>query len=269
MILDLLAAEKRGTVERWVRSNTHSATMPKGDTLCRVLGEWPFVVTLEDLSVAPHLVLNGYWEMWMTMCVARRVKPGWQCIDVGANLGYYTVLLAHLVGEAGRVEAWEPQLGLIDRLRKTLRLNGLADSERVLVRNVAAGSELGQGRIYADKEDRGGATVARTAEGPVAIQPITDTQLSRVDFVKIDAEGAEAEIWRGGIGFLKPKAVLLEWSPEKYTDPPEFMARIREDGYTVGVVNQDGDVDIMKTAEEHAALSGIRGWKALWLERRP
>lgn len=270
MILELLTTEKRSAIERWVRSNTHSTAMPNGDTLCRVLGEWPMVVTLGDLSVAPHFVLDGYWEMWVTMCLAKQFaksphRQSWHCIDVGANLGYYTLLLAHLA-PGGRVEAWEPQLGLCERLQKTLRLNGLGD-DRVRIRSAALGAEAADARVEFDKSDRGSARVRLGSGGGVAVRPVTDTTLERVDFMKIDAEGMEPEIWRGGIGLLKPKAILLEWSPEKYADPPEFMGVIRGDGYAVSLVNEHGELTPVKTPEEHAALSGIRGWRALWLER--
>ena len=269
-IKDLLVSEQRSSIERWVREHAYGVAMPNGDTLCRVLGEYMFVVTLDDHSVAPHLVMNGYWEMWVTMCLAKRVKPGWQCIDVGANFGYYTVLLADLVGEQGKVEAWEPSVELHTRLLQTVLLSGV--SERVTAARAAAGRAEGERRLVRFPHDYGGATITASYQpGLPANQEhvkqrrLATTTLERVDFVKIDAEGMEPEIWES-LGDMRPEAALLEWMPEKYSsDPGKFLALLRQQGYSIGLVNQHGDVE---PSPSDAPLLAIKGWQALWLEHQ-
>jgi len=68
--------------------------------------------------------MDGFWESWITLAVARHLRPGSRRIDVGANCGYFTALFASLVGSAGRVWAWEPNPDLARDLRESIRLNG-------------------------------------------------------------------------------------------------------------------------------------------------
>ena len=76
--------------------------------LCRTLGRFKMYVSTLDEGLAPHLISDGYWEMWTTRVMTEVVKAGMICIDAGANVGYYSVLMAELVGSGGRVIAAEP-----------------------------------------------------------------------------------------------------------------------------------------------------------------
>lgn len=267
LIKELLLTETRGRIEEWVRVRCLAATRPNGTTLCRVLGEFPCMVTLDDLSIAPHLVMHGYWETWITMCLAKRVKPGWQCVDVGAAFGYYTLLLAALGAE--KIEAWEPNHQLRRLLDHTLGLNGLAS--RVVVQEFAAGAAAAEERfLVRDISDYGSAYIregyvpgAHAVQERVRLRAIGETTtLERVDFVKIDAEGMEPEVWQG-LGNKLPRAALIEWMPSRYKEPQVFAELLIAQRYRIGRVNEKGDVEEVSMGELLAATD----WMALWLER--
>ncbi|MCS7022597.1 MAG: hypothetical protein NZU63_12305 [Gemmataceae bacterium] len=76
--------------------------------LCRLLGEYPAFVDTRDLMLGPRLVLDGLWEAWVTLAIARHLQLCMWCVDVGANYGYYTVLMTAGCGLEGRVVACEP-----------------------------------------------------------------------------------------------------------------------------------------------------------------
>lgn len=101
--------------------------------------------------------------------------------------------------------------------------------------------------------------------GGTSVLPITRTMLTSVDFVKIDAEDMEPDIWRGGMRELRPKAVLLEWTPSKYGQDRAraFLQEMRSDGYVVSLVDQHGE---LASAQDEKLLS-VAGWEALWVER--
>lgn len=270
IVKEMLGSARRTDIERWARSLAHGVAMPTGDTLCRVLGEYMFVVTLSDHSVAPHLVLNGYWETWVTMCLAKRVKPGWHCLDVGANFGYFTILLADLVGESGRVEAWEPSPALFRCLEPTVALSGFG--ARVAIVACAAGTEIGPETRYLVRRghDYASATIrtqyvatSRHAQEPVKERRLESvTALERVDFVKLDVEGMEPEAW-ASLGEKLPQAALIEWTPTRYAEPRAFLDTLRAQRYSIGRVDPQGDV--IPAGDE---LLEAQGSEMLWIERR-
>ena len=120
------AAKKSGRVaaEGLMRARCMAVPVDPETALCRVLGQWKMYVDLRDTGFAPHLMLEGYWEYWITDFVWRNVKPGQVALDLGANHGYYTLLLADLVGPGGRVHAFEPNPRLLELLRRNIALNG-------------------------------------------------------------------------------------------------------------------------------------------------
>ncbi len=264
MIKQILSTEQRSTIERWCRERASAVQMPNGTTLCRVLGELPMVVTLDDLSVAPHLALDGYWELWNSMCLARHLLPGWNAIDVGANVGYFTLLMAKLTG--GEVEAWEPSQVLCPLIEQSAMMNGLKQS--VTVVRVAAGADHGKSTLVRAGRDYGSARVIDRTSIPgeeVSVWPLSQTSLNRVDFVKIDAEGKEEEIWEGMQRLVvsgELKAALIEWSPKKYRDPDAFLASIREHGFRVSVVDGGGGLQAPV-----GDITGIDGHIDLWIQR--
>src|SRR5208337_857429 len=67
-----------------------------------------------------------------TLAVARHVRQGYCCVDVGANCGYYTLLLASLIGPEGRVWACEPIPSMVPLLRQSVQLNGFESRVEVV-----------------------------------------------------------------------------------------------------------------------------------------
>jgi FkbM family methyltransferase len=136
------------------------------------------------------------------------LAPGMIVVDAGANEGLYTVLAAHRVGPSGLVLAVEPSLREIPRLRANLALNAF---QHVRVIEAALSDQTGTGVLHlANDEHAGQNTLGRfiyegTAAGttqPVALTTLdclaAREALPRVDLVKIDVEGAEMKVLRGG-----------------------------------------------------------------------
>ena len=80
-----------------------------------------------DESLSPHLIARGYWEQWVETVVHALVRPGSQVIEVGANLGYYTLKLARDVGPIGRVRSFEANPIIFRLLHRSVRFNGYLD----------------------------------------------------------------------------------------------------------------------------------------------
>jgi len=274
-VVKLLKTEERTAIERWVQANARVAYLGEGRSLARVLGKYLMHLPTDDASLVPHLLLDGYWEMWITMAMARHVRLGWHCLDVGAHVGYYTLLLADIVGEQGSVQAWELQPDLAECITRSVHMNGMQDRVRVV--NSAASEQRGYVAAVPLSEpwERGSVGVRVLEDSEVTLQSRTcyrldDPELcedpSTVNFVKIDCEGHEPEIWRGLSGILEASPavqVLLEFTPRLYADARGFLREIQDQGFSLQRVDFNAE---LQPAEPEELLS-TSSMEMLWLGR--
>jgi FkbM family methyltransferase len=173
------------------------------------------------------------YEPGATAAVLRFLSEGGIFVDIGANTGYFTILAALRVGSSGRVFAFEPHPGVAGRLREQMDQNAVED--RVTVASVAlANRDEDNVPFYVSRvpENDGISSLTPDAETmkwgglrpdstiPVAVRAL-DTWLSspeaallkssEIDLIKIDVEGAEAEVLKGMSGLLtnRPPARII------------------------------------------------------------
>lgn len=159
-----------------------------------------------DQSLGKALARRGEYEPEWTAWIRRVVGPGMKVLDIGANLGYYTVLCAALVGDHGRVVAVEPDAENRELLERNIEANSLA--HRVVIHAAALGAESGQCLLYTDSGHRGAHSLSPgnrlSALASVEVPMTTLDALCRLecggspDFIKMDAQGAEGAILAGG-----------------------------------------------------------------------
>ena len=254
--LDAIAGLSRSQLEDVSRELASPAYLGDHVAISRILARYKIYVDTRDATLAPHVLLDGYWESWITQFVARRVQPGWTVFDVGANYGYYSLLLADLVGSAGHVFAVEPNPAICPLLRRSVALNGFA--ERTTICEIAAGSADDRfTTLLVPASSPGEATVAhdwiRDPEHCTRVEVAHATlddlipPGQRVHFLKIDAEASEERIVAGMAGILETSRpdMLLEFHPGRYSQPRIFLAYLVElygslrqidgDGYPVPV----------------------------------
>jgi len=135
------------------------------------------------------------------------IRPGDTFIDVGANVGYYTLLASWLVGVQGRVFAFEAHEPAFRRLGENLTLNSASN---VMAFHVAASDGVGQVHLDAPAPGNLGATkVAAAAPGSTSVRmdtvddALAGQDLSRLRFVKIDVEGFETRVLKGCLRILE------------------------------------------------------------------
>src|SRR5450830_1204318 len=131
-LADLADPANRSLVQTYCTSKCKVVNLLDDTGVAVVLGKYMMWVDLRDKALSPHLMLQGYWEMWITSALARLTKPGTVAIDIGANLGYYTMLLADAVGQSGSVIAFEPNPRLANLMRTSVSINDF--NSRVTVR---------------------------------------------------------------------------------------------------------------------------------------
>jgi FkbM family methyltransferase len=232
MLMTDLGKWQRMRAEATVRRRAQVAYLGNGVVLARVLGSLKMFLRTDDTGFACHVMLDGYWEWWLTSFLARTVRAGMTVVDVGANFGYYTILFGELVGPAGHVVAVEPSPQALPLLRRTVELNGHTKRTRIVA--CALSSEAhGQGLLYLpDGEPKNACLVyERDIPGGVTVEvPVTSIDelsrdLPRIDLVKIDAEGGEVGVIAGMAELIardRP-SIVLEFNPSRYEEPGTFL----------------------------------------------
>jgi FkbM family methyltransferase len=153
-----------------------------------------------------YLYLTGSWEPCLSAFIASRLQPGDGFVDIGANIGHYSLLASRRVGPTGSVTAIEPAPLLHDELQANIALNG---GENVRPIRAAVTDEPGEITMFMpDAANLGKITMVEPdhydAEMTVPGLPLRDiaerAQLERARVIKIDVEGAEDTV----LGSLAP-----------------------------------------------------------------
>lgn len=229
--------------EQRARVAARTVSIGPSMSLCRIAGDLLIYVDPTDLSVAPHLMMDGFWEAWTSVAVQRLLKPGMTAIDVGANFGYFSLLMGRAVGPEGSVWAVEANPLLAKLIRQSLAVSGI---DRIAtVESRAAYSISGETkRLYVPGSYMGGGTLSETESGfEVETVRLDDVLPERVDFVKIDAEGSERHILRGLHDTLsrnRDVQAFVEFDPRREGEDASFLFEILEQGFRIGVVQYDG-----------------------------
>ena len=212
------------------------------DGVYTILGTKMLLDQNDSLELSKH----GSYNKDETNFVKKCIQPNSIVVDVGAHIGYYTLLMAKL---AGYVHAFEPNKENFAILEKNVALNALGN---VKLYNAAAsdkkGSTLlykcesnsGMHRLYPSNWCHGGHDVVETMR--------LDDVLDRADFIKMDIEGAEYCALKGMERILSERPTLfMEFDPPSITEsgaePRELYEYIKSFGYNIRLLNGENDYD--------------------------
>lgn len=204
-------------------------------------------------DIARTILHRGEYEPIETAIMRRYLKPGMTMIDIGANIGHYAMVAAQAVGPGGCVVAFEPEPENFAALRANLALNGL---DWARAENLALGAAAGELTLHRDEANRGGhslarANVQRDAGGTtVRVQTLdayATAHLSgaRIGFIKIDVQGAEAQVLEGAQSVLRRDGpvLLVEFWPHGIRamgqEPLAPVERLLAIGYRLQVIERD------------------------------
>jgi FkbM family methyltransferase len=198
------------------------SVLPRRWVIAPVLGgERLMWLDLGDHYVSRGCLVDDY-EPAETHFVKAVLRPGDVFVDVGANLGWFTLVASVAVGETGSIHAFEPRDETVAHLMETVALNGLDDQVTTYPYGLADRETNGVLVWVSDTDNPGGSTVwsgdipANMEEQPIALRPLDALELDRVDLLKVDVEGAELRVFRGARKTLERcrPYILSELSPE-------------------------------------------------------
>jgi FkbM family methyltransferase len=261
----LLRSEARGS---WRATDVLSRLLPSLHAVPIHFGGWPPIyVDGRQFNGREWIRLSPFadcpWEPEIQAVLRRLTRPGDAVLDVGANDGLHTVLLAQCVGPAGHVVAVEPNPMLMACLSRTV-----AELGNVSLHAAALGEAPGELPLYVTEDHTRSSLANWTVgidghgAGRTCLVPVTtvdrlladEPALRRrtVDLVKADVEGAEALVFRGARATLdRPDAPVIVYeellSAQEALGLPlfaasDFLLGLEHARYELHIVEEDGSL---------------------------
>jgi FkbM family methyltransferase len=227
------------------------------------------LVPADDLSLMPELVARGTYDAPFTAFVQRHIKPGNTVIDVGANVGLFTLLLAYQVWETGRVIAYEPSPRMLELLRDNVTMGWLSDRVEIVPKAAAAAS----GSLSFLAPSRYAMTGSlRSVEHHLSTEDRVDTldrleveaepldvhvgRFERIDLIKVDVEGAEDQVFAGmeqllATGVVKRVSfeVIREHMGDEWSTFTERLRRLEREGWLFSTISDTGAPEPISLSE--------------------
>ena len=272
-----MAYMNRQDIEKMSTAAVRNVYLGNDLTLCRMLTKYKIYLDGRDAAVVPNILMDGFWESWITKFIVKTVEPGSYCIDAGANFGYYSLLLADLAGRQGKTIAIEPNAYLCKLLEMTCNVNEFSFQ----IINMAAADEAGETTLSIPDHLWGSATIIskvpafgfgkkETVKTDSLDNMVKEANFPRVDFIKMDCEGAEPLIFSGMHNILIQNPSLkmvMEYSPFLYNDPAEFTEFLFK-RFEVGEITGDSTARIF-TVEDTAYLLNLKDHVDIYLGPKP
>ena len=196
---------------------------------------------VNDKYIGRSIEKHGEWSPHEVELFRKLVRPGAYVVEVGAHIGSLTLPLARFAGPSGRVFAFEPQRLLFQVLAANAALNSLTN---VYPHHVALGNKSGTAWLsdaidYSKPANYGGVPLRRLAElaGEAARYEVQISRLDdiyrqpRLDVLKIDVEGMEADVIRGAEALIRQHHPYVYVENDRVEKSPELMTLLQSFGY--------------------------------------
>lgn len=201
-----------------------------------------------DKVITQMLMDSGTYEPETTATIHDLLGPGDTFIDVGANIGWFTLIASREVGDQGRVVAFEPEPQSFEFLRRNVEFNKCSN---VILEEKALSDKPGNVWLYIADTNKGGHSFfespERSARVKVQALPLDEYlkgMEGEIDLVKIDTEGAEGIILEGmrdAIQTRQRMSIVLEFTPgvlrEGGRDPAAFFDPLLDSDYKLYVID--------------------------------
>jgi FkbM family methyltransferase len=195
-----------------------------------------------------NLSINGIYEPLETEVVGREVSAGDVVVDIGAHIGYYTLMLARIVGPCGKVYAFEPDPENFTLLQRNVKENGYRN---VVLLQKAVSDRNGSATLYLSEDNSGDHRLYDSHDDRRVVQVETTTldwvfrdYGGPIGFVKMDIQGAECAALNGMTGLLAANRVtkiMSEFWPAGLRacgfDPEKYAGLLADRGFRIFDLN--------------------------------
>lgn len=259
-MMDRSALEQRCLINAKSIFVGNPPTLGRESLLAMALGDRLMYLPAEDVHMTPHLAMRGSWEPWVSVWFCRfldsRPKGPITILDVGACLGYYSLLACSWATSAGRivrVHAFEPNRHSMAYLEQNLLVNGFRGFVNTYETALWSEPAVQLDMEYA-RENYGSLTTNLGDGIPFRVPMSFDSEsLDRInptggrmiDLLKIDAEGADYKILQGAMDLVKKRIVSTILLEHTCTQGLKWAL---ENGFSVAQVGYDGSTRVADTS---------------------
>lgn len=194
------------------------------------------------------LSIYGIYEPFETELVKKEIKNGDVVLDIGANIGYYTLVFAKIVGERGKVFAFEPDPTNFSLLKKNIEINGY---KNVILVQKAVSNKTGKIKLYICEDNKGDHRIYNSHDGRQSIEvevirldDYFKNYSGQINFIKMDTQGAEGGAIQGMFDILRKNNVKIttEFWPiglKRFgIDPQKYLKLLIEFGFKLHEVDE-------------------------------
>jgi FkbM family methyltransferase len=245
-------------VEKFVLNNVNNDTF-------EVLGHKMFL----HRKNMPDVILHGVHEPTETAVVKREINKGDVVLDIGAHVGYYTLIAAECVGETGKVFAFEPDPTNFAILKKNIEVNGF---KNVILVQKAVSNRTGITKLHLSEQQHMCHRIYEwhSSSNSIEVETIAlddyfEDYNGKIDFIKMDIEGAECKTIQGMQSILqrnKQLKMIVEFNPpvmkESGLHPEELPKMLYDHGFKLYNISEQKrkieQVDNTKLSEMSAKM---------------
>jgi len=230
------------------------AIVREGRVIVDIPGGGVLSVSTKDSGLGLMLRAQGEFEPIQTKDFIGSIKSDDTVFDIGANIGYYTVIAAKIVGPKGKVFAFEPDEENAEELTRNIRLNKLTN---VVVITSALSDKVGYAYFARDSSNPGESRISR-AKTDTKVRTITLDEFMKVwkirnlKIIKMDVEGAEVKVVSGAKSLKNRKGIKLftevntEALEEMKTSPEKYMNALTDLGFTPKLIINENERKTIK-----------------------
>lgn len=192
--------------------------------------------------LAIHLYRNGVFEKSITNFVKSNVLAGQRVIDIGANIGYYTLLFSSLVGNSGTVFSFEPAPDNYKLLQQNITANKIKNTKS---RNVAISDFNGKTKLYLSASNSGCHKITFMPNSKSVDIDVITLNYDDISLIKIDVEGAELDVLHGIESIINKchPILIMEFEPQLLQQhgvkPSQVLSFIKDHDYHISIFDRN------------------------------
>jgi FkbM family methyltransferase len=228
---------------------------------------------LAENLIERSILNGGVWAAEETYAMNKLLKPGSVVFDIGANIGYFTLLMSKLVGVNGQVHSFEPMDYAFERLRSNMIINPTLPLHNITLNNKAL-SWCNEAKIECFESQFSSKVLAHSERKLIDFVTLDGyfaaSLLDRLDFIKIDVDGYDYHVIQGGVKVLRryKPMVMAELCNralvERGVDVVKYLTLFLECGYSnCTLLAYDEVLSLENVVNDRRFRSYISGWDVL------